>query len=69
MTSVKIPVGSVELNGELVLPPAPSGIVLFAHGSGSSRLSPRNTFVAEGLQQQGIGTRLFDLLTHAEDQA
>jgi len=43
MTSVKIPVGSVELNGELVLPPAPSGIVLFAHGSGSSRLSPRNT--------------------------
>lgn len=69
MTSVKIPVGSVELNGELVLPPAPSGIVLFAHGSGSSRLSPRNTFVAEVLQQQGIGTLLFDLLTHAEDQA
>ena len=68
MTSVKIPVGSVELNGELVLPPAPSGIVLFAHGSGSSRLSPRNTFVAEVLQQQGIGTLLFDLLTHAEDQ-
>ncbi len=69
MTSVKIPVGSVDLNGELVLPPAPSGIVLFAHGSGSSRFSPRNMFVAEVLQQQGIGTLLFDLLTHAEDQA
>lgn len=69
MTSVKIPVDSVELNGELVLPPVTSGIVLFAHGSGSSRLSPRNTFVAEVLQQQGIGTFLFDLLTHAEDQA
>ena len=68
MSSVKIPVDSVELNGELVLPPAPSGIVLFAHGSGSSHLSPRNTFVAEVLQQQGIGTLLFDLLTHAEDQ-
>jgi len=68
MSSVKIPVDSVELNGELVLPPAPSGIVLFAHGSGRSHLSPRNTFVAEVLQQQGIGTLLFDLLTHAEDQ-
>ena len=68
MNTVKIPAGSVELDGELVLPPAASGVVLFAHGSGSSRFSPRNTFVAEVLQQQGIGTLLFDLLTRAEDQ-
>lgn len=68
MTAVKIPVDAVELAGELVLPPAASGVVLFAHGSGSSRFSPRNTFVANVLQQQGIGTLLFDLLTRAEDQ-
>ena len=68
MNTVKIPVDSVELSGELILPPAASGIVLFAHGSGSSRFSPRNTFVANVLQQQGIGTLLFDLLTRAEDQ-
>lgn len=68
MNTVKIPAGSVELSGELVLPPAASGVVLFAHGSGSSRFSPRNTFVANVLQQQGIGTLLFDLLTRAEDQ-
>jgi putative phosphoribosyl transferase len=63
-----IPAGSVDLSGELVLPPEASGIVLFAHGSGSSRFSPRNTFVAKALQQQGIGTLLFDLLTRTEDQ-
>jgi putative phosphoribosyl transferase len=68
MNTVKIPAGSVELSGELVLPSAASGVVLFAHGSGSSRFSPRNTFVANVLQQQGIGTLLFDLLTRAEDQ-
>lgn len=68
MNTVKIPAGSVELSGELILPPAASGVVLFAHGSGSSRFSPRNTFVANVLQQQGIGTLLFDLLTRAEDQ-
>ena len=68
MNPVKIPAGPVELSGELVLPPAASGVVLFAHGSGSSRFSPRNTFVANVLQQQGIGTLLFDLLTRAEDQ-
>ncbi|TXI30457.1 MAG: alpha/beta hydrolase [Nitrosomonas oligotropha] len=68
MTAVKIPAGSVELSGELVLPPAASGVVLFAHGSGSSRFSPRNTYVASVLQQHGIGTLLFDLLTRAEDQ-
>lgn len=68
MNPIKIPADSVELSGELVLPPAASGVVLFAHGSGSSRFSPRNTFVANVLQQQGIGTLLFDLLTRAEDQ-
>ncbi|MEK7772004.1 MAG: alpha/beta hydrolase, partial [Pseudomonadota bacterium] len=54
MNPVKIPADSVELSGELVLPPSATGIVLFAHGSGSSRFSPRNTFVAKVLQQQGI---------------
>jgi len=68
MNTVKIPAGSVELSGELVLPSSASAVVLFAHGSGSSRFSPRNTFVADVLQQQGIGTLLFDLLTRTEDQ-
>lgn len=68
MTTVKITVGTVELSGELVLPASTRSIVLFAYGSGSSRSSPRNTFVAKELQQKGIGTLLFDLLTHAEDQ-
>ncbi|MDV6341879.1 alpha/beta family hydrolase [Nitrosomonas sp. Is24] len=68
MTAVKIPAGSVELSGELVLPPEASGVVLFAHGSGSSRFSPRNTYIANVLQQHGIGTLLFDLLTRSEDQ-
>ncbi len=68
MSSVHIPAGPIELDGELVLPPSATGVVLFAHGSGSSRFSPRNTFVAEVLQQHGIGTLLFDLLTRAEDQ-
>lgn len=66
--SVKIPEDFIELEGELVIPPTASGIVLFAHGSGSSRLSPRNGFVAQILQQRGIATLLFDLLTHTEDQ-
>ena len=68
MTTVKIPVGDIELSGELVVPPAAAGVVLFAHGSGSSRFSPRNTYVAKVLQRQGIGTLLFDLLTREEDQ-
>ena len=68
MTTVKIPVGDIELGGELIVPPAAAGVVLFAHGSGSSRFSPRNTYVATVLQQQNIGTLLFDLLTREEDQ-
>lgn len=68
MSTAHIPAGSVELDGELILPPSAKGAVLFAHGSGSSRFSPRNTYVAEVLQQRGIGTLLFDLLTREEDQ-
>jgi putative phosphoribosyl transferase len=68
MTTVHIPADSVELDGDLILPPSARGVVLFAHGSGSSRFSPRNTYVAEVLQQRGIGTLLFDLLTREEDQ-
>ncbi len=63
----KIPVNGVELEGALVVPPATQGIVLFAHGSGSSRHSPRNNFVAETLRAAGIGTLLMDLLTQQED--
>lgn len=68
MSAVHIPAGKAELDGELILPPSAKGVVLFAHGSGSSRFSPRNTYVAEVLQQQGIGTLLFDLLTRGEDR-
>ena len=68
MSAVHIPAGQVELDGELILPPSAKSVVLFAHGSGSSRFSPRNTYVSEVLQQRGIGTLLFDLLTREEDQ-
>ncbi len=64
---VRIPADGVTLEGDLVLPIAASGIVVFAHGSGSSRHSPRNTFVARQLQLAGLGTLLFDLLTRHED--
>ncbi len=57
----------VTLTGSLEIPPHPKGVVLFAHGSGSSRLSPRNVFVADVLQNAGVATLLFDLLT--EDEA
>jgi len=65
--SVEIPIGSIVLEGNLNIPQSASGIVVFAHGSGSSRLSPRNMFVASVLQDAGIGTLLFDLLTREED--
>lgn len=68
MNTVSIPDGQVKLGGELHVPKNALGIVLFAHGSGSSRFSPRNTYVANVLQQQNIGTLLFDLLTPKEDQ-
>jgi len=59
--------GKATLDGTLALPPGASGLVLFAHGSGSSRLSPRNRYVAQVLQSRGIGTLLFDLLTREEE--
>lgn len=68
MSTVHIPADSVELDGELILPPSAKGVVTFVHGSGSSRFSPRNVYVAEVLQQHGIGTLLFDLLTCEEDR-
>jgi predicted phosphoribosyltransferase/predicted alpha/beta-hydrolase family hydrolase len=61
-----IPSDSVRLEGELVIPESSRGVVLFAHGSGSSRLSPRNQYVAQTLQHAGVGTLLFDLLTDEE---
>jgi putative phosphoribosyl transferase len=64
---VVIPSDSVRLEGELSIPDHALGVVLFAHGSGSSRLSPRNRFVAEALRDARLGTLLFDLLT--EDEA
>src|SRR3954466_1751003 len=65
-----IPLGDVKLAGELHLPPDALSLVLFAHGSGSSRHSPRNQFVARTLRQGGkIGTLLFDLLTAEEEEA
>jgi dienelactone hydrolase len=64
---IRIPVDDVHMEGMLSLPAKARGIVLFAHGSGSSRHSPRNNFVAQVLRDQGIGTLLLDLLTLAED--
>jgi putative phosphoribosyl transferase len=63
---VRIPAHPYELPGFLDLPPAPCGVVAFAHGSGSSRHSSRNQYVASVLQRRSIGTLLFDLLTEAE---
>lgn len=66
--AVSIPVDGNSLEGTLRLPKDASLVVIFVHGSGSSRLSPRNIFVAEYLYQSGIGTLLFDLLTETEDE-
>ena len=65
---VRIPSGDARLYGDLVLPPDFCGVVLFAHGSGSGRHSARNRQVAQRLQQAGIATLLFDLLTDEEEQ-
>lgn len=65
---MRIPVpGGVEIEGDLGLPEGARGIVTFAHGSGSSRHSPRNRMVAERLRDAGLGTVLIDLLTEAEE--
>jgi dienelactone hydrolase len=67
-TGVRLPVGDAVLEGDLVLPDGALGIVVFAHGSGSSRHSPRNRQVAAALNEAGIGTLLVDLLTPVEEQ-
>ena len=64
-----LPLEDVTLEGALAVPDGASGIVVFAHGSGSSRHSPRNNFVAEVIRDHGLGTLLFDLLTEAEDRS
>jgi putative phosphoribosyl transferase len=64
---VVVTTDSVKLNGDLVIPAGAQGIVLFAHGSGSSRHSPRNRYVASVLQTAGLATLLLDLLTAAEE--
>src|SRR5215207_11393046 len=63
---VGVSIAPLGLPGTLVHPAAGQGVVLFAHGSGSSRLSPRNRLVAERLQRSGLGTLLFDLLQPEE---
>ena len=67
-TEVRLPSADAWLSGDLVLPPSFEALVLFAHGSGSGRHSARNRQVAQRLQQRGIATLLFDLLTVAEEQ-
>jgi dienelactone hydrolase len=62
-----IPSGKVTINGNLTVPPQARGIVIFAHGSGSSRFSPRNTKVAREINDVGIATLLIDLLTEEEE--
>jgi putative phosphoribosyl transferase len=66
--SIAIPAGEVILAGNLQVPENARGLVLFVHGSGSSRLSPRNNYVARSLNQLGLATLLFDLLTAEEDK-
>ncbi|MGW1004602.1 phosphoribosyltransferase family protein [Streptomyces sp. NPDC002520] len=64
---VRVTAGAVRLRGRLTVSAGATGVVAFAHGSGSSRHSPRNRFVAQGLNRSGLGTLLFDLLTEDEE--
>src|SRR5580765_8360758 len=68
-TPVRVPIGDRWLSGDLGVPPDAHGIVLFAHGSGSSRHSPRNQFVARALEERKLATLLIDLLTPQEETA
>lgn len=68
MQTLRIPAAGVELEGDLALAPGADGLVIFAHGSGSSRFSTRNRFVADVFERAGLATLLFDLLT-AEEEA
>jgi putative phosphoribosyl transferase len=65
---IQIPINSIILEGNLTIPEGAKGIVVFAHGSGSSRFSSRNRYVAQELQKEGLGTLLFDLLTAEEER-
>ncbi len=65
---ILIPIGKIELEGELIIPSNSKSLVIFSHGSGSSRFSSRNIFVAQELHKQNISTFLFDLLTKEEDE-
>src|SRR4030088_3095425 len=65
--SVTVPVGDVRLAGDLNVPPGARGLVVFAHGSGSGRFSPRNRAVADFLVRAGLATLLMDLLTGEEE--
>ena len=65
---VSIPLGKVTVQGELIIPLKAKAIVIFSHGSGSSRFSKRNQMVAKYLHEKNLGTLLFDLLTEEEDQ-
>lgn len=65
---IKIPINSIYVEGSLIIPKKAKSIIIFVHGSGSSRHSPRNQFVAKVLQEKGFATFLFDLLTEKEDQ-
>lgn len=67
-SEIQIPTDSITLEGNLTIPEGAKGIVVFAHGSGSSRFSPRNRYVAQELQKEGLGTLLFDLLTAEEER-
>ncbi len=67
-TELKIPIGNIEVAGNLTVPSGAKGVVLFAHGSGSSRFSPRNQYVAKEFNRATIGTLLFDLLTQDEEE-
>src|SRR6266481_4545 len=67
MSIIQIPAGRAVLSGNLTIPENAAALVLFAHGSGSSRHSPRNQFVARTLNRSGLGTLLFDLLTPEEE--
>jgi dienelactone hydrolase len=66
--AVTVPAGAAQLDGDLTLPADARGLVVFAHGSGSSRHSPRNRYVAGALNEAGLGTLLLDLLTPAEEE-
>jgi putative phosphoribosyl transferase len=66
--SLQVPAAGVALDADIVVPQPAQGVVLFAHGSGSSRRSPRNAFVADELQGAGLATVLVDLLTPAEER-